>query len=1202
MGRALLTTLATLLVLGGTALLLRADLGGPDLPALAAVRAFDLPAWGTALRLLVWAVLALLLVLLVLRVTVALALLFGAGYAPLAYLGQALLLPVVRRTAGGLTAGIMLTGQLAGGSGLAAAAGSAGAAGHGAGHVLALSLAGRQTAPPPQPRRQAAPPSHQGRAGRNAARQGWARPMLARATARRTSSFVYTVQPGDSLSLIASHFYGDLQAYPRLFRANRSRPQADGGRLSDPWLLQPGWRLLIPLPSPVVTLTGPGDLRYVVQEGDTLDKIAAALLGHWERYTEIVQLNTGHAQADGSALGDPNLLRVGWVLRLPAEGTIMPLSRTTAPHPVIALRRQAHRQPVVLRLRARRIGRSLRGLNGRSPASTPSASTAPVSTAPVSTPPISTTAASRPPISTASGMTTPRAADLTAPPRGRPRPFPLRPVSPPPTTPRLISMPLPGQRQGPRRGTPYEQPERSLRGRPSLSLLERPGDEEVSPRVIQARPTPRSLPLVRLSDGRLLPTTLAATFLTLLALAAWRGGRRRTPAPTPLAVVAGAWPGVSGGLATALAGRLRGDEQPRIVPVARALATALRERGLGRLDVRWVREGEETLTLALATSGDTAGALLSAEQDLSARLGCPVGVQTDPEGVVLTLRQAPVALWSAAAGTGTPHPVPLLVGLGAATDGQALHVNLAHAAPFLVASSAAGGSQTVLLTLLTHLAAQAGPSQLQLLIVADPGGMLAMLRSLPHLIAPLAEPTDPVAVAALLDQADEELDERTAGVQAQGSNPPALVVAVDCLEELRGSPDLLTRLMALARDGGSTGIYVLATTEDIGALGDAGVLDAFPGRLALRLPGEEESRQMVGEAGAETLGQGEALWRGDGAAPERLHAFALAASEAREMAAAIVAAGAPETPASDQVAAHGDGDDAQDAGPAEMAEEDAEAAPTGAVAGAAAPSTATHLVTLHLLRDGLLGVAVAGRPVADGNDGLAGQPRELLAYLALQRGRPVPRDRILEALWPDNDPAKSISSFHKALHRLRKGLTAQDGLPPGLTIVTERQGEYLLAPEAVWVDALAFEEALDEAARAAQAGEEDRHGALLRRALDLYGGPLLGDQVPDWAAEERRRLHDRYLDAVRALSAWHEGHGDLASALVLALCLADADPLTEAYHRRVMRLQGQSGDHDAVQRRYALLCDILRTELRASPSKLTQAVYARSMEQEEAVS
>ncbi len=267
-----------------------------------------------------------------------------------------------------------------------------------------------------------------------------------------------------------------------------------------------------------------------------------------------------------------------------------------------------------------------------------------------------------------------------------------------------------------------------------------------------------------------------------------------------------------------------------------------------------------------------------------------------------------------------------------------------------------------------------------------------------------------------------------------------------------------------------------------------------------------------------------------------------------------------------------------------------------------APSASLSLITLHLLRDGQPGVAVAGTPVADGGDGLAGRPRELLAYLALQRGRPVPRDRILEALWPDNDPAKSISSFHKALHLLRKGLAAQAASPPGLTIITERQGEYLLVPETVWVDALAFEEALDEAAQCQQAGETDRQGALLRRALDLHGGELLGDQVPDWAADERRRLHDRYLGALRALSTWYEAQGDLAEALALAVRLADEDPLTEAHHRRVMRLLGQSGDREAVRRRYALVCDILRTELHTAPSTQTQAMHARYMEQEEAVS
>ncbi|KAB7766815.1 LysM peptidoglycan-binding domain-containing protein [Xanthomonas maliensis] len=48
-----------------------------------------------------------------------------------------------------------------------------------------------------------------------------------------------TVQPGDSLSLIAKRHYGDGNLWPRLFEANRAT-------LKDPDLLQPGQVLRLP--------------------------------------------------------------------------------------------------------------------------------------------------------------------------------------------------------------------------------------------------------------------------------------------------------------------------------------------------------------------------------------------------------------------------------------------------------------------------------------------------------------------------------------------------------------------------------------------------------------------------------------------------------------------------------------------------------------------------------------------------------------------------------------------------------------------------------------------------------------------------------------------------------------------------------------------------------------------------------------------
>jgi nucleoid-associated protein YgaU len=50
---------------------------------------------------------------------------------------------------------------------------------------------------------------------------------------------VYVVQKGDSLSKIATTFYGSAKGWRRIFEANKDRIQ-------DPDLIQPGWKLTIP--------------------------------------------------------------------------------------------------------------------------------------------------------------------------------------------------------------------------------------------------------------------------------------------------------------------------------------------------------------------------------------------------------------------------------------------------------------------------------------------------------------------------------------------------------------------------------------------------------------------------------------------------------------------------------------------------------------------------------------------------------------------------------------------------------------------------------------------------------------------------------------------------------------------------------------------------------------------------------------------
>lgn len=60
--------------------------------------------------------------------------------------------------------------------------------------------------------------------------------------------------------------------------------------------------------------------QYTVVRRDTLWGIAEARLGDPFRWPELFDLNQGRPQPDGHSLTDPNLIRPGWVLLLPAAG------------------------------------------------------------------------------------------------------------------------------------------------------------------------------------------------------------------------------------------------------------------------------------------------------------------------------------------------------------------------------------------------------------------------------------------------------------------------------------------------------------------------------------------------------------------------------------------------------------------------------------------------------------------------------------------------------------------------------------------------------------------------------------------------------------------------------------------------------------------------------------------------------------------
>ena len=67
---------------------------------------------------------------------------------------------------------------------------------------------------------------------------------------------------------------------------------------------------------------------------------------------------------------------------------------------------------------------------------------------------------------------------------------------------------------------------------------------------------------------------------------------------------------------------------------------------------------------------------------------------------------------------------------------------------------------------------------------------------------------------------------------------------------------------------------------------------------------------------------------------------------------------------------------------------------------------------------GTLEVRSEGRPIAVGR----GKQRALLAVLALNAGRVVPAERLIDELWGDEPPATASTALQVYVSRLRKSL------------------------------------------------------------------------------------------------------------------------------------------------------------------------------------
>jgi TolB-like protein/Flp pilus assembly protein TadD len=203
--------------------------------------------------------------------------------------------------------------------------------------------------------------------------------------------------------------------------------------------------------------------------------------------------------------------------------------------------------------------------------------------------------------------------------------------------------------------------------------------------------------------------------------------------------------------------------------------------------------------------------------------------------------------------------------------------------------------------------------------------------------------------------------------------------------------------------------------------------------------------------------------------------------------------------------------------------------------------------------------------------------RALLAYLAVQPGRPQVREKLMALLWGDRSDKQARHSLNQTLVQIRKAVPGTDG-----GFLQSDRESVTFVPGSIDVDVLRFRELVAEGPGAAVAS---------------YKGPFLDGlgiretAFDDWQSSQRSELHTLACEALKAECERCVEEGRLAEAIDVGKRLVALDPLREGAHRELMRLYHETGDRPSALRQYRICAEILERELDVTPASETMRVF-----------
>ncbi|RTE03028.1 AfsR/SARP family transcriptional regulator [Paenibacillus whitsoniae] len=198
--------------------------------------------------------------------------------------------------------------------------------------------------------------------------------------------------------------------------------------------------------------------------------------------------------------------------------------------------------------------------------------------------------------------------------------------------------------------------------------------------------------------------------------------------------------------------------------------------------------------------------------------------------------------------------------------------------------------------------------------------------------------------------------------------------------------------------------------------------------------------------------------------------------------------------------------------------------------------------------------------------------KELFAYLLQHREVWLPKDVLLEEIWPTYELDKAMSHLHTAIYQVRRMLK-ETGLGGALDFSLE---SYRLHGEGLRTDVDHFLQAALVAPQGNLAESE--------AAWELYRGHYLDKEDYPWVKAKREELLQNYIVLTMRLTSAERAAGSLDSALRRVRRARELHPYSERLAREQLACLAAIGDTEGLRASYAAFFRLMTEEMGTPPT------------------